>query len=79
MLGTILGRYRLRLESQAPVRHVRRGLTMGPSGRVAMIMEGERERRAAEHRAVAVQGSQAEPALGDVTAPPAARCPMGFS
>ncbi|WP_438004741.1 hypothetical protein WME89_39180 [Sorangium sp. So ce321] len=44
-----------------------------------MIMEGERERRAAERRAVAVQGSQAEPALGDVTAPPAARCPMGLS
>ncbi|WP_437619917.1 cytochrome P450 [Sorangium sp. So ce1151] len=79
VLGTILGRYRLRLESQAPVRHVRRGLTMGPSGRVAMIMDGERESRAAERRAVAVQGSQAEPALGDVTATPAARCPMGFS
>ncbi|XYH95134.1 hypothetical protein ACMHYB_46220 [Sorangium sp. So ce1128] len=62
-----------------PVQLVRRGLTMGPSGRVAMIMEGERERRAAERREIAVQGSQAEPALGDAAAQPAARCPMGFS
>ncbi|WP_437285754.1 cytochrome P450 [Sorangium sp. So ce406] len=79
VLGTILGKYRLRLESQAPIQHVRRGLTMGPSGGVAMILEGERQRRAAERRAVAVPGSQAEPALRDPAAQPPARCPMGFS
>ncbi|KYF68354.1 cytochrome P450 [Sorangium cellulosum] len=79
VLGTILGKYRLRLESQAPIQHVRRGLTMGPSGGVAMILEGARERRAAERCDAAVQGSQAEPALRDPAAQPAARCPMGFS
>ncbi|WP_437731528.1 cytochrome P450 [Sorangium sp. So ce1335] len=79
VLGTILGRYRLRLERNAPLRHVRRGLTMGPRGGVAMILEGERERRAVGERAAAAQGSQAEPAIEHVAPGPAARCPMGFS
>ncbi|WP_437597262.1 cytochrome P450 [Sorangium sp. So ce590] len=78
-LGTILGRYRLRLESQAPIRHVRRGLTMGPSGSMAMILEGERERSRVEGRAVAVQGSRGDPVLQDAASQPAARCPKGFS
>ncbi|WP_437776461.1 cytochrome P450 [Sorangium sp. So ce1097] len=79
VLGTILGRYRLRLESQAPIRHVRRGITMGPSGGVAMILEGERERRASDRRAAAIQGTQAEPVLPHGAPRPAARCPAGSS
>jgi cytochrome P450 len=50
VLGTILRMSRLRLESQAPIGNVRRGVTMGPSGRVTMILEGRRERRMAERR-----------------------------
>ncbi|WP_437965405.1 cytochrome P450 [Sorangium sp. So ce260] len=79
VLGAILARYRLRLESQAPIRHVRRGLTMGPSGRMEMILEGERERPRAEGRAASVQGSQADAAREGAAPAPAARCPMGFS
>ncbi|WP_441291823.1 cytochrome P450 [Sorangium sp. KYC3313] len=79
VLGTILRRYRLRLESQAPIQHVRRGLTMGPSGDVAMILEGERERARVEGRPAAVQGNPAEPALRSAASQPAGRCPMGFS
>ncbi|AUX46150.1 cytochrome P450 [Sorangium cellulosum] len=85
ILGTLLGRYGLRLESPAPLQHVRRGVTMGPSGRVPMILEGERQRRAADtdSRAAADRHGDAAPeAHGSGAAPQAtaaARCPFGFA
>jgi cytochrome P450 family 110 len=48
VVGTLLRAYRLRLVSDAPIVHVRRGITMGPRGGVPMLMVGRRtERRAA--------------------------------
>jgi cytochrome P450 len=55
LLGTLLGQNRLRLARAAPVVHVRRGLTMGPSGGVPMVLEG---RRAAGRRAHAAEARQ---------------------
>ena len=41
-LVTLLRRYQFRLVKDAPVRYVQRGLTMGPSGGIEMVMEGKR-------------------------------------
>jgi cytochrome P450 len=42
VLATLLRAYRFRLARDAPVKCVRRGLTMGPKGGVRMILEGKR-------------------------------------
>ena len=42
VLGTVLGRYRLRLVDAVPLEEVRRGLLMGPRGGVPMVLEGRR-------------------------------------
>jgi len=41
-LAVLLREHRLRLASKAPVAHVQRGITMGPSGDMPMILEGRR-------------------------------------
>jgi cytochrome P450 family 110 len=41
-LAVVLREFRLRLASAAPIANVQRGITMGPKGRVPMIMEGRR-------------------------------------
>ncbi|AUX25245.1 cytochrome P450 [Sorangium cellulosum] len=79
VLGTILGRARLRLASQAPLQHVRRGITMGPSGKVVMVLEGARERPRESGRAASARQGQAEAAAERAAAQPAARCPMRVS
>ncbi|MDI1448989.1 cytochrome P450 [Polyangium sp. 6x1] len=48
-LAVLLREYQLRLTSTAPVEHVSRGITMGPRGRVPMILEGRRIERRAEN------------------------------
>jgi cytochrome P450 len=48
VVGTLLRAYRLRLVSDAPIAHVRRGITLGPRGGVPMTLVSRRdERRAA--------------------------------
>jgi cytochrome P450 len=42
VLGTLLGKYRFRLESDKRAAHVRRGLTFGPRDGVPMALLGER-------------------------------------
>ncbi|ARV57511.1 cytochrome P450 [Nostocales cyanobacterium HT-58-2] len=44
VLATILSRYELTLASHQPEQPQRRGVTLAPSGRVKMIITGERER-----------------------------------
>lgn len=45
VLAVLLRDYHLRLAGEAPIEHVQRGITMGPRGRVPMIMEGRRVER----------------------------------
>jgi len=47
VLGTVLSRCRLSLVERAVPRVVRRNLTLGPEGGIAMIYEGPREQAAA--------------------------------
>ncbi len=44
VLATILSRYQLTLTSNQPEQPQRRGVTLAPSGKVKMIITGERER-----------------------------------
>ncbi|MDI1475058.1 cytochrome P450 [Polyangium sp. y55x31] len=45
VLAIVLREYQLRLASTAPMEHVQRGITMGPQGRVPMMLEGRRVQR----------------------------------
>lgn len=38
VLGSVLREHRLRIQGDAPLRHVRRGITMGPRGKVPMVL-----------------------------------------
>jgi cytochrome P450 len=42
MLATVLGRFQLAAADSAPLSPVRRGMTMGPSGGVRMVLNGTR-------------------------------------
>jgi len=51
VLGTIFRAYRMRLATDAPLAHVRRGITMGPRGPVPMVLLGRRAAHVAEAKA----------------------------
>jgi cytochrome P450 len=42
VLGTLLRSYRMQLVSSEPIKHVDRGITLGPSGTVPMLLLGKR-------------------------------------
>jgi cytochrome P450 family 110 len=50
VLGTLLGKYRLRLAGDEPLRIVRRGLTLGPKGGVPMALDCRRRKPTAPGR-----------------------------
>ncbi|HVK70265.1 MAG TPA: cytochrome P450 [Polyangium sp.] len=60
-LAILLREYQLRLAGVAPVEHVQRGLTMGPRGRVPMMLEG---RRPAAPSAARKNPTRSEPRAG---------------